>query len=499
MSTSLEKIEHIIVLMLENRSFDHLFGYLKMKDGRIAGITDHEFANYSDANSPAPVSRWPVQRANEYVIPFDPGHEFRDVQYQLYGPQLTPPFPPNLPSVQAPMNGFVYRAMESAVSAQDASLVMGCFQSDQVPLLSTLANEYSLFNFWYSSMPGPTWPNRFFVHAGTSGGLIDSPTEEQILHGYSFNTIYHSLDKAQLDWRIYHDGLPQAAGIDELRLEYVNPFTKHFRSMQYFVTDVRTNSLPPYVFIEPFYDVGHNYTGGNSMHPLNDIRRGEMLVKHVYETVRQSSIWDKMMFVVTFDEHGGFYDHISPPRAVPTGDDLRYANPHQPFEFTSLGVRVPAIVVSPYTERGTVIGDVDDPRPVHFDHTSILATVEKRYNLAPLTTRDNAATDLGIALNRSTLRSSSESLMTLPDPVRLNETQQLMPTIAAAAAPNALLSKNQRSMLALAVACDLKVTPVSEHARLQFRHQSIERQGELAAYMKEVEHKIQSRRVWDQR
>ncbi len=176
--------------------------------------------------------------------------------------------------------------------------------------------------------------------------------------------------------------------------------------MKYFIEDVQNAALPAYTFIEPQYDTGENYAGGNSMHPLNDVRLGEQLVKLVYETLRQSDYWQDTMFIITFDEHGGFFDHVAPPKALPTGDDTNYSNKDHPFAFNLLGVRVPAIVVSAFTAARTVIGDVknpDDPTTI-FDHTSILRTVELCFGLQPLTARDQGANSLDVALNLSSPR-----------------------------------------------------------------------------------------------
>jgi len=498
---SFQKIRRFVVLMLENRSFDHLVGYMKMHDPRVAGLSGKE-GNYQDPNSPLPPPTT-VRRATSFVMAFDPGHEFDDVQMQLYGPKAAPPPSANLPGDPAPMNGFVYSAILAAKAAKvpnDASRVMECFQPDQIKVISTLIREFALFNFWFSSLPGPTWPNRFFVHAATSGGLTDSPDDERIVAGFSFagGTIYQRLESAGKDWRIYHDGLPQAAGIDSLRLDYVSPFTKHFREMKFFEGDVTSNSLPEYTFLEPRYDTGHNYLNGNSMHPLNDLRKGEQLVKQVYEILRNSDYWGESILIITFDEHGGFYDHTPPPSAVPTGDDVRYANPDHPFGFDRLGVRVPAILVSAYTQKGTVVGT--DPTDVStiFDHSSIPATVEKLFGLQPLTPRDSAAKTLDIALNQSAPRlSSADAPTTLPDPVPdtlLTRLINFFRRKPAAAADDAPLSKNQKSQLALALACDLKVSDPAQHQALRKRHAAILRQKEAAEYIRGVETKIHSKR-----
>ena len=256
----------------------------------------------------------------------------------------------------------------------DGFRVMECFNPGQVPCIMTLAQQFALFNFWYSSLPGPTWPNRFFVHAATSGGLSDSPSTAAIAEGYSFKngTIYDALTKAGKEWRIYNDGLPQTAGIDSLRMEYVNPFTTNFREMSDFAQDVKDGTLPDYTFIEPHYGgfLATNYASGNSMHPQDDVRRGDALIKQVYEALRNSVYWQDTVLIITFDEHGGFFDHVPPPPAVPTGDDATYANAADNFEIRILyGIRVPGIVISAYTPAGLVIGtDPADPTTM-FDHT----------------------------------------------------------------------------------------------------------------------------------
>ncbi len=376
-------------------------------------------SNFPDPNSPVnpPVAVSPDALP---TMPFDPNHEFCDVQCQLYGPDPKGVNCSNAPIAPAPMNGFLSRGRAAAAS-QDVNLgrlVMDCFDYGKVPYITSLAREFALFNFWFSSLPGPTWPNRFFVHAGTSGGLTDSPDTEQTVQGYSFQagTIYHALANAGKEWRIYHDGLPQTAGIESLRAAYVDPFTRNFREMKYFAQDVHAGILPEYSFIEPNYDSGGNYVNGNSMHPLNDINKGDALVKQIYETLRASpNYWPETVFIIIFDEHGGFFDHVPPPSAEPTGDDTNYRNAQHPFQFDLYGVRVPAIVVSAYTQKGTVIGQDAADATTRFDHTSILATVEERFGLQPLTRRDKNANTIEAALNLDQAR--DDAPLTLPLPI----------------------------------------------------------------------------------
>ena len=414
---SFEKIEHFVVLMLENRSFDHLLGWLKATDPRVDGLTGGESCPDPYPGGTSPVN---VAPATAFAMPFDPGHEFEDIQMQLYGSNGATPPAPNPPANPAPMTGFVasaYPAAQKAGVPQDRVGVMEYFPPDSLSVLATLARQFALFNFWHSSLPGPTWPNRFFVHAATSGGLTDSPDTPSTVGGFTFpnKTIYDKLKAAGKNWRIYHDGLPQSIGIDSLRTEYVDMFTTNFREFQYFMDDIQNAALPEYTFIEPQYDIGGNYANGNSMHPLNDVRLGQQLVKTVYEAIRQSlDYWQNTMLIITFDEHGGFFDHVPPPKTVPTGDDTRYSNPAHPFGFDLLGVRVPAIVISAYTEKGTVIGaDPSDPATL-FDHTSILRTVELRFNLQSLTGRDAQANTLDVVLNLDTPRSDPPTVLLDP-------------------------------------------------------------------------------------
>jgi phospholipase C len=494
-------IKRFVVLMLENRSFDHLFGYLRSTNAKVMGLTGGE-SNQKNPNSPSdPVIK--VSRSTSFVMRFDPGHEFYDVQIQLYGPleDTDPNLPPiaKPPTQPASMTGFIASATKAVDYMGDENLIMECFQPDQLPVLTTLANEFALFNFWYSSLPGPTWPNRFFVHAATSGGLSDSPSTSQILEGFSFEngTIYDKLDAAGKTWCIYHDGLPQTAGISSLRGEYINPFTEKFQDIDDFFEDVRNGDLSDYNFIEPRYDTGNNYLDGNSMHPLNDIRKGEALVKRVYETLRNSKYWSDTMFVITFDEHGGFYDHQPPPATVSTGDDSRYANMAYAFLFNHLGVRVPAIVVSAYTAKATVIGADAGESSTVFDHSSILATVEKRFGLTPLTKRDAAANTLEVAVNLATPRLlPADALTELPntasDALVAGATD---PNAIFAADPKAPLSANQETMAALALACELAITEnPSYHPALISNHQKIVEQKDAADYIQTVEHQIALRR-----
>jgi phospholipase C len=491
-SQNLANIQHFVVLMLENRSFDHLFGALP----GVAGLARTEF-NYDDPTTAQSAQKRIVTPADKldkpFGMPFDPPHEFPDVQFQLYGPKVGQENQPNPPVDPAPMSGFVFQALATGphLYAEDAARVMSFFPPKMIPVLATLASEFAVINTWYSSLPGPTWPNRFFVHAATSGGLNYSPTDLQIIAGFTFKggTIYDRLGAK--GWRIYHDGLPQCIGIADLRWNYLrqttDPFGSNFRPMSSLVADLAAGDLPAFTFIEPRYDTGNSYIGGNSMHPQNDIREGEKLVKQVYETLRASQFWNSTMLIITFDEHGGFYDHVSPPPTVPTGDDHRYADSDYPFNYDRLGVRVPALVISPFTQKGTVIGSPGDGRP--YDHSSIAATVLRKFNLPGLTARDAQAPTVDTAVNLAVARTDT--------PSKLPEPAAEIPSPAGAAQPltaglrdYAPLSDNQRTFLALALACDLELTGVSQQAALREQYANITTQKQATDYINGVTQKI---------
>jgi phospholipase C len=487
-------IQHFVVLMLENRSFDHILGALKAQNPAIDGALDNEFSNHIDPASPTSpmVGTGP---ATSFAMPFDPGHEFEDVQIQLYGRVATAARAAAPRTDPAPMSGFVYSAENAAQNPSNAAMVMQCFPSAKLPVLTALATEFAVFNYWHSSLPGPTWPNRFFVHAATSGGLSDSPKDPDIIAGFTFpsGTLFQKLEAARKTWRIYHDGLPQTAGIDSLRPEFLNVFTKNFREMTLFESDLAIDALPEYVFIEPNYDTGHQYVNGNSMHPLNDVRKGEQLVKRVYEAIRASRFWAETMLIITFDEHGAFFDHVPPPSAVPPGGDQRYANPANHFAFDRFGVRVPAIVVSPYTQKNTVIGhSPQEP----YDHTSIPATVAKRFALASLTQRDAAARTLDSALTLSSPRlTADEAPLVLPETVADSLVARFIdlfrPSPSQPAAP---LAPGQRVQLTLAHACNMQILDPASGLEAHRRYLSIRGQRDAADYVQEVEDRIRSRR-----
>ena len=404
-----DRIQHVFVLMLENRSFDHLLGFSRLQGmdavtGQPTSIEGLDPAR--DWNADPRGQQVHVSSPADWAMSHDPGHEFPDVQEQLCGHGGTFPHINN--------SGFVTNYAK--VDAANPGEIMKCYAPEQLPVLTTLAHEFAVCDHWFSSMPGPTWPNRFFIHAATSGGLDHSPSTENIassilVNGYKFDngTIYDCLDDEGISWTIYKgDAFPQALAISGMTLRLAEGRFRDFEDFRKHVQDPGYSTS--YAFIEADYHVASDFVCGNSQHPRDDITRGEALLKVVYETIRNSPHWENSILIVTYDEHGGFYDHVPPPQTVAPGDTpTDPENTRYGFDFTQLGVRVPAIVVSPLIPRGTIDHTV-------YDHTSVLATLEHIFGLQALTRRDLHANALDHLFSLAAPR--TDTPQTLPDPVQ---------------------------------------------------------------------------------
>jgi phospholipase C len=436
-------IAHFFVLMLENRSFDHVFGFSPVRGadavtGQPTTIDRPDPAVNINTDTQSKTG-YPVHNGADFSfegLDLDPGHEFPDVQQQLTGPNL----------------GFVnnYASYKPAKPGR----VMDCFSPTQLPVLNQLAAEFAICDHWHSSLPGPTWPNRFFMMAATSGGLTKSPTTGDIikataLKGYDFEhgNIFDALDKKGISWCIVEgDDFPVSFALKGMD---ANDAKGRFVSMGDFGTKLAQPGFnEQFIFIEPQYgshkfDVTGpgDFSGGNSVHPLDDVRKGELLVKQVYEAIRAvPSVWENSALLIVFDEHGGFYDHVTPPATTPPGDDpINAASGQIPFDFNQLGVRVPAIIISPLIPKGLIDHTV-------YDHTSVLATLERQFGMNPLTHRDQKAEDLAHLFSLATPRTDTPPKLVNP----------------AAAGAEALVAKPQDTAESLKVElAELETIPVT--------------------------------------
>jgi phospholipase C len=503
-------IQQVFVLVLENRSFDHMLGFsgitgidaVNGESRSIDGVVGTETNSYQG-------KAYSVTHPADYAMLADPGHEFSDVLVQLAGENAS--YPSGGPYPQLTNSGFVASYVASNSRKQitvNPAEVMKCYRPSQLPVLTALAREFVVCDRWFSAMPGPTWPNRFFLHGASSGDLDDSPTlgqiaEWEVFHGFALpnGTLFDRLHAASVPWRIYAgDNFPQVRALAGINESDLRPYAN-------FVADLASGSYPPaYTFVEP--DYGHvtsDYRCGTSQHPLDDVTRGEQLIKCTYEAIRHSPLWETSLLIITWDEHGGFYDHAAPPAAIPPGDTpLKRHNRHG-FTFTQYGPRVPAVVISPLIPKNLIDGRVHD-------HASIPATLEAIFGIPPLTARDSAANDLSILATLS--RPRTDTPPALPEPAASGVTgcppvPACTPTTTLSnAIPGAALAPprdhpgptrpeqpidkdpNLAGFVHIALRRDLSITPPSEHQDRVARARSILTKADAHDYLQEVDRRL---------
>ena len=426
------QITNVFVVMLENHSFDNIFA--------MSGIPGIDAATTSDSNAYNGTT-YNVQSGAPVSMPTDPGHEFPDVVEQLAGPGASYPSGGPYPAIDN--SGFAANYATTTTEGpvpppQDIGDVMACFATPaQLPTIQQLATEFAICDQWFASLPGPTWPNRFFVHGASSSGLDSSPTTEQIgkwqLPGDGFKypngSIYQALASAGIPYRFYNDstgfpshlslysddpqnGSPIGAVPQVAALAGVSIFD--IQSLQQFASDLQGPYPYPYTFIEPHYGdiINGSYAGGSSQHPKDDVFGGQHLLLHVYAAIRSSPYWSTSLLIFVYDEHGGFYDHVAPESAVAPGDNPNYGYNVYGFNFEQYGVRTPAVIVSPLIPKGTVDHAV-------YDHSSVLATIEQLFGLQPLTQRDANANDVLHLLSLDEARTDCPTSLNPPAPLLL--------------------------------------------------------------------------------
>jgi phospholipase C len=392
-------VEHVVVLMLENRSLDHMLGYLYSDADNTSpagdpfeGLTGTESCPGSDGSAVS-VFRLAPDTPDVYFYPgADPGEGYAATNDQCYGSTAAP-----TDGASAPMTGFVTNYAQAITDNRsngwyvfdgtDESWIMGCHTPDTLPVLSALARGFSVCDHWYGSAPTMTMPNRAFLCAGTSQGHMDDKTKK-----FTVGSIFGALTTKNVSWRIYgYDASPLTKSDFPDTSSAPAANFGHFADFQ---TDAKNGDLPAFAFVEPAWS-----SDGNSQHPNYNMALGEQLILDTYRAVKDGPDWASTLLIVTYDEHGGCYDHVSPPWGATPPDD---STGEYGFDFTRFGPRVPTILVSPLVPAGTVHRVPDGNTP--FDHTSVLATIEHRFGIDPLTKRDAAAPDVGAALSLSQAR-----------------------------------------------------------------------------------------------
>jgi len=453
---NLDKFDHVVVLMLENRSFDNLLGFLydETKAGgkpvpkgkSYAGLQGTSFSNpvpprfQEKGGHPNAVS---VAISADYHQPFpDPGEEYPHINTQLFnhidrqnikvpGDQMTTPY--NLPNPVPPvpkMNGFVndyintLQAMKES-EYQDPTLeqyevIMQCFEPQQVNVLSTLAREFAVFDHWHCSVPSQTWCNRAFWHAATSGGKVINPIGEGHMISNFSSWIKNVWTKENLFGLLNKNGISSTVytanpfsltslinGIDKVGTIKHDVFGS---GIEKFTHDLNNNNLPQYSFIEPKFILQHNDQHPSSVSGVLDgptkdgtVILGEKFIWDVYYAIKNSDYWDKTLFIITYDENGGCFDHVPPPSCVAPGRD---SNSQENFNFNRLGVRVPMVMISPYISKNTIINET-------FDHSSFIKTMSDKWNLGNLTNRDKNASSFSAVFSDKKRSSYPE----IPEPV----------------------------------------------------------------------------------
>jgi phospholipase C len=357
---NLAKIDHVIVLMMENRSFDHVLGYLKLDGVRpqVDGL-EADMGNEDAAGKFHKVR--PLGRRKIDIKALDPGHGPADVREQIAGGAMSGFLTNYVKAFERssednpPPEGFKF----------DPTLVLSYLRADDIPVYDYLARSFQVCDRWFSSVPGPTWPNRLYAACGQAAGSKDNKSPPF----YAVPSFVRELDKAKVKWRWYaHEYIATLRLTDDrYRFKLGTDIFRYFDRRtaiggKSFVENAAEGRLPPVCWIDPnFVDVNVGPGESNDDHPPADLKAGQALVLKLYTAITSSPQWSKTLLVIVYDEHGGFYDHVQPPAAK---DDRP--------GFRSYGPRVPALVVSPWIKRGTVASDV-------YDHTSIVKTILLRF------------------------------------------------------------------------------------------------------------------------
>ena len=412
-----DKIKHIVVLMMENRSFDHMFGFYG-KDKGVNGLTGKEY-NLLDINNPASKKIYVDDKA-PHINKCDPNHGLNGTTAKIYG-SLARGYACNFTCED--MSGFAQ--FEKANNQSEYCNVMQSLnnapraEGGTLPVLTALADEFVLMDRFFCSVPGPTWPNRLFHLAATSGGDTSTGPWYHNVPGnlYPHKTILDQVDEAGGQWKIYYNDTPW-----EMMMSSVAFNADKLHPMETFYEDCKEGSLPDYSFINP--RVGINVTtgiGANDQHPDHDVRAGEQFYKDVYEAVRASPQWKDTLLIITYDEHGGFYDHVPPPLNAPVPNhETSYPSP---FAFDRLGVRIPTLLISPWVQKGAVVSRAPEAqRPAEnseYDLTSIMASARKilrRLEGAPALTRRDAWASTFEHVLEALDEPRTDCPMHLPDP-----------------------------------------------------------------------------------
>jgi phospholipase C len=422
----LQGIEHVVVLMFENRSFDNMLGGLypeQSKTGVYNGLKGDELNNLDPSRPEIGYAQvWSGDDgSNSLTMPYpDPGELFSDMNEQIFAADSD--------LGKANMGGFVWNYQKQPPSPDQAcpiaQNIMHYYQTGShgiIPVTSALAQNYAVSDLWFASGPVQTLANRIFAHCATPGTYLQQDKVYAVLNntdisGYpdilgaiKESPVFELLDGKNLSWKVYYDDFPLSVAIKYV-YDHWHWFTSGGNVYQFnngkqgdFFSDVESGLLPTYAFIEPCYTdtfrgiPNSNHPGGsdwNENPPPISLCYGEQLLHSVYAALCNArDVFEKTLLIVTYDEHGGLYDHMPPPPAASPFSVGQVAN----FDYSRYGVRVPILFINPYIQPGTIFCP---PQGCYFDHTTIVSTLLKKYGLGSLTARDASAPTLASLIDK---------------------------------------------------------------------------------------------------
>jgi phospholipase C len=346
--------EHVVVVMMENRSFDHFFGWLPGANGQQVGLSYKDSSGVSHPTHALP----PDYQGCGFL---DPGHSYSDGRVQFHN---------------GACDGFLFDGSDSSTSNPNQAndiFAIGYYGQSDLPFLGAAGPAFTVLDNYFCGIMAETYPNRFYMHAGQTDRLMNNTTTSML------PTIWDRLLAKGLSGRYYFNDLPFLALWGTKYVNISKPFAQ-------FLADAQAGALPNVAYVDPGF-AGETTDTSNDDHPHGDIRDGEAFLNQIYDAVRNSPNWSKTVLVINFDEWGGFFDHVPPPLApIPTATATAGDTDGR------LGFRVPCVIISPYARRNFVGHE-------QFDHTSILKMIEWRFGLPPLTVRDQTANNLADVLN----------------------------------------------------------------------------------------------------
>lgn len=345
-------IEHVVLVMMENRTFDHMLGSLSLEEGRdeVNGLRDGMSNPHPDGGD-VPIRR---MRPEENCLP-DPPHSWSTSHAQF---------------ADGDMSGFVSTYL-SRFPSVDPSLCMAWLGREDLPVSYALSDAYATCAAWFSSLMTSTWPNRLYAVAADSAGMRSNDFPPDSSLNFPIETIFERMEAAGHSWGAY------PSVVSMLSMFFANlRGREEVQTLEDFFDACEDGTLPALSWVEPAYGLADDHPPAHSM-------LGQVFLASVHNALAQSPLWEKTLLVVYYDEHGGFFDHEAPP-TVP--DDRASEGLDQ------LGMRVPALVCGPWVRQGHISDEL-------FEHCSALAEVERLFDLEPLTTRDANANNLSSLLD----------------------------------------------------------------------------------------------------